>query len=32
MASLPYNKAAETIQVLNSTSGYLDNLINIGNS
>ena len=31
MASLSYNKGAETIQTFNSTSRYLDDLTNIEN-
>ena len=31
MASLSYNKEAEIIQAFNSTSRYLDNLLNIDN-
>ena len=32
MASLSYNKEAEIIQAFNSTSRYLDDLLNIDNS
>ena len=31
MASLSYNKKAEIIQAFNSTSRYLDDLLNIDN-
>ena len=31
MASLSYNKEAEIIQAFNSTSRYLDDLLNIDN-
>ena len=31
MASLPYNKEAEIIQAFNSTSRYLDDLLNTDN-